>query len=154
MFGWFGKILFLPVLVLFSIPFFWRHSQHAPQLLMTIGILYTARSVFLLLLPIGPPMGAIPPSDRINLWGFANHAFFPGGHVGLLFTLTMLLNHRRWRRIGYVIAAIFALGTMLSKTHYTADAVGGLLLAYAVVTWSRRHLSGWVLDGSTETKPS
>lgn len=152
-FGIYGEIFFFSAIAAFCLAFFPRQRQQTPQVIVTLGLLYALRGLFLLFLPIGAPLGALAPSERINLWGFANHAFFPGGHAAILFMLAMMLNDRRWRRIGFVVATMFVLGTMLSKTHYTADALGGWLLAYAVVSWSRKHLARWRMDSSSETIP-
>ena len=83
---------------------------------------------------------SVPIASRFSLYPFAGHAYFPGGHTGVMTILSLSVHVTRWRRVFLAATAIFAFGTMLSRTHYTADALGGWLLGYAIINWGRRHL--------------
>lgn len=137
------EAFFVFIVAAFAFIFFRRQWRQAPQLLATIGVYYACRAIFLFFLPIGSPLGALPPDSRLNIYGFAAHAYFPGGHIGLLFLMSFFLADRWPRRIMAVATVLFGLGTILAKTHYTADVFGGFLLAYAVWAWSQRHLTDW-----------
>lgn len=132
-FGWIGEAWFFGLILTFSIVHFRRQWQRTPDILMALGLMYFIRGWFLYLFPIGAPTGAVGPDQRLSIWGHESHAFFPGGHIAIL-TVLALSSPVRWLRwvlgVGLVV---FGLGTMLAKTHYTMDSVGGILLGYAVV---------------------
>lgn len=131
-FGWWGEGYYFLLIGAFLILFFGRLRHLLEQGFIAIGMFYFLRSLFLFFLPIGAPHGSVSPDERLNIWGYAEHAFFPGGHVGILFLLALLIDQPRIRAAMLTGAAIFGLGTMLAKTHYTADVLGGFLLAYAI----------------------
>jgi hypothetical protein len=111
------------------------------SIVVKAGLLYAGRGPFLFFLPIGAPLDAPEVTSRFSLYPFPSHAFFPGGHVGLMTILSLSVRDPRWRRALLGATAVFAFGTLLSRTHYTADAIGGWLLAYAITSWGRRHLA-------------
>ena len=127
------------ILVLFSFHHFRRQPERTPLLFVAIGMLYAARGVFLWLMPIGAPPGA--PLDSLHLYPFANHSYFPSGHVSLISLCAWLCRDTRWKRFFLVVALVFGLGTMMAKAHYTADLLGGLLLAHAVATVALQALA-------------
>ncbi len=138
-FGWYGEALFLLLLALAIWTFFGRQRSDLPQLFTIIGIFYALRGVLLFVHPIGTPLGAIDPSMRLNIWGFADHAYFPGGHVGLMTIFAMHLRSRPWRIAFWVGLTVFASGTILAKTHYTVDTLVGIMLGYAITVWVWRR---------------
>ncbi len=138
-FGWWGEAYFFLLIIALAAIYFGKQRRGLNRAFLTLAIFYTLRAGFLLLLPIGAPAGAAALTDRLNLWGFAEHAYFPGGHVGILFLLALQITDRTWRRVLLIGALVFGLGTILAKTHYTGDLLGGWLLAYAIVAWSRLH---------------
>lgn len=119
---------------------FRRQPRTVPVILTRLGVFYALRGVFLFLLPIGAPPTAPGLDERFVLWPFAGHAYFPGGHTGMMTVLSLSVAAPRWRRAFLAATFAFALGTMIARTHYTADAVGGWLLGYAVVLWGRARL--------------
>lgn len=134
-----GELFFAAFLVTFAIVFLRERSKDLPYLLALLGIFYAARGVFLLLLPIGAPLDAPALSNRFVLYPFASHAYFPGGHVGILFLMSRSIHHHLIRPIFLTATILFGVGAMLARAHYTADIIGGLLLAYAVEAWARQH---------------
>ncbi len=110
-----------------------------PAVLAMLGLFYGLRGVFLFLLPIGSPPTAPALRDRFVFWPFAGHAYFPGGHTGMMTLLSLSVVRPRWRRAFLAATALFAAGTLLARTHYAADAFGGALLAYGIVLWGRRR---------------
>ena len=127
--GEFGLMAFIAV---FSFYHFRRQPERTPLLLVAIGILYAFRGVFLWLMPIGAPQGA--PPDLPQVYPYANHSYFPSGHVGFISLCAWLCRDTRWRRFFLVVALVFGLGTMMAKAHYTADLLGALLLSHAVAS--------------------
>lgn len=134
-----GELFFAAFLICFAVMYFRERPRDLPYLLVMLGIFYAARGVFLLLLPIGAPLDAPALADRFVLYPFANHAYFPGGHVGILFLMSRTIQHRLFHPLFITATIVFGIGTMLARAHYTADIIGGLLLAYAVEAWARRH---------------
>ena len=110
-----------------------------PVVLVLLGVFYAVRGVFLFLLPIGSPPTAPPLTARFVFWPFATHAYFPGGHTGMMTVLSLSVASRAWRRAFLVATGAFAFGTLLARTHYAADAVGGWLVGYTIVMWGRRR---------------
>lgn len=140
-----GEAAFWLFFAVFAVAFLRLRPLPLPRVLLLLGVFYAVRGAFLLLLPLGPPSGALPSDGRFALYPYADHAYFPGGHVGimLLFALHLPARTRRWFALA---AVLFGIGTMLTKAHYTADTLGGLLLGYAVYTWGERNLGpGWSL---------
>lgn len=133
-FGIWGELFFFGLLVLILVLFFRRQAWDTPKVLLTLGIFYFVRGTIQLFLPIGAPLNALPPDQRLNLWGFASHAYFPGGHIGVLTILTMSLKNQVIRRWAWVGVLLFGAGTLLAKNHYTADSIVGVLLGYAIFT--------------------
>lgn len=127
--GEYGLAAFLAV---FSFHHFRRQPERTPMLFVAIGMLYAARGVFLWLMPIGAPPGA--PLDALGVYPYANHSYFPSGHVSFISLCAWLCRDTRWKRFFLVVALVFGLGTMMAKAHYTADLLGGLLLSHAVAT--------------------
>ena len=134
----FGEIY----LGLFALGFLWVYarqpSRDLPHLLGLVGGFYACRALFLLTLPIGAPMGSTHPELRHSVYPFATHSYFPSGHFGLMCLLALGVRSPLQRRAFLVAALLFGAGTLLSKAHYTADLLGGGLIAYAVHAWGER----------------
>jgi membrane-associated phospholipid phosphatase len=111
--------------------------------MVQIGLAYFIRACFLIFIPIGPPAGSIPATERLSIWGFANHAYFPGGHMGVLVVYAMNLPVKRLRPLMWVLTIVFAIGTILNKNHYTADSLGGLLVGLTAVRWGKALYDRW-----------
>lgn len=142
-FGVWGELAFFAFILVFATVLLRRRWHELPKFLALIGLYYALRGSFLLLVPIGAPLGAALPVDRFTLYPYAAHAFFPGGHFGLMVLLTLWLPTARFR-VWFVAATLaFGVGTLLAKTHYSADLLGGALLAYAVYVWGERRGSRW-----------
>ena len=58
----------------------------------------------------------------------------------MMTVLSLSVVSRSWRRAFLVATFAFAFGTLLSRTHYTGDALGGWCIGYAIVLWGRRHV--------------
>ena len=138
-FGLWGEVLFFGLILVFAIPHFRLYWQDTPRILITLGLFYFVRGWVQLFFPIGAPAGAIDPSQRLNIWGYANHAYFPGGHIGILTILVLNQRVRSLRPWMWIGVAAFGIGTMLAKNHYVADSLVGMVLAYAITVWVWRR---------------
>jgi len=131
--GLIGESWFLAYLLIFA----WLHFRHqrerTPRLFLAIALFYLIRGLFLFLFPIGSPVGK--PEDAFAIYPHADHGYFPGGHVGLMTLLALSLADRRWRLGLFAAAIIFGLGTMLTRAHYTADTMAGMINAFAVTAF-------------------
>jgi len=146
--GEFGLAAFLGV---FSLYHFRRQPERTPLLFVAIGILYAMRGVFLWLMPIGAPPGA--PPDALHVYPYANHSYFPSGHVSFISLCAWMSGDVRWRRFFLVVAMVFGLGTLLAKAHYTADLLGALLLSHGVASLTL-NASGRIASMSTDRQVS
>lgn len=138
-----GELFFAAIILAIIYNILGRQRPDIARILVMVGIYYAARGIFLLFLPIGAPHGAPLPADRFVFYPYPSHAYFPGGHIGIMFLLARAIRDPRWRRGIIAAALVFGLGTMLTKAHYTADLFGGLLLGYAVSVWGEKHLKRW-----------
>ena len=138
-FGLPGELCFAAFLGTIVVVLFRTQPRSVPVILTLLGLFYAVRGVFLFLLPIGAPPTAPPLGARFVFWPFAAHAYFPGGHTGMMTVLSLSVVSRAWRRTFLAFTFAFAIGTLLARTHYAADALGGWLLAYAIVLWGRRR---------------
>ena len=146
-FGLPGELFYVAFMLMMTTVLFRTQPRTVPVIMASLGIFYAVRGIFLFLLPIGIPPTAPPLSDRFVLWPYAGHAFFPGGHTGMMTVLSLSVVSTPWRRAFVGMTVAFALGTLLARTHYSADAFGGWLVGYAVVLWIR-HRYGPLADAT------
>ena len=149
-FGLPGELVYVAFMLAMAVVLLRMQPRTVPVILASLGIFYAIRGIFLFLLPIGIPPTAPPLSDRFVFWPYAGHAFFPGGHTGMMTVLSLSVVSTAWRRAFLGLTLAFALGTLLARTHYSADAFGGWLVGYAVILWTRRRfgpLAGGITAG-------
>lgn len=127
-----GEAIFFAYLILFAVLFFRQQDRDLGRLLTTLGLFYALRGFFLLLLPIGPPLDAFVADDRLTIYPYASHAYFPGGHIGIMLVMAWAIRHRQLRIGLTIFSLVFGFGSLLTRAHYTADLLGGVLLAYSV----------------------
>jgi len=139
-FGVPGELAYLVFMVAMTIVLVRTQPRSVPSVLVLLGIFYAVRGCFLFLLPIGAPPTAPGLDERFVFWPFPGHAYFPGGHTGMMTVLSLSVVATPWRRAFLVATAVFAIGTVLARTHYSADALGGWLTGYAIVLWGRHRL--------------
>lgn len=149
-FGAPGEWAYATFMLVMAWVLFRRQPRTVPVIFTLLGVFYAMRGLFLFLLPIGSPPTAPGLDERFVFWPFADHAYFPGGHTGMMTVLSLSVARRRWRRAFLAATFVFALGTMIARTHYTADAFGGWLLGYGIVLWGRGRFGS--LSGMTEER--
>ncbi len=139
-FGVPGELCFAAFLAVVITVLLRTRARHAPEIVTMLGLFYALRGLFLFAMPIGLPPTAPALGSRFVLYPFAGHAYFPGGHMGVMTILALSVPDRLWRRGLLAATVVFGVGTMLARTHYTGDVLGGLVIGYAVFAWGRRHL--------------
>jgi len=132
-----GEVFVACVVAIFLATFLRDRANHFGHLLALVGMFYAVRGTFLLLLPLGPPIGAPLVAARFSIYPSAGHAYFPSGHLGLL-TLLALMSPARYQTLFWGAAALFAVGACLAKAHYSADLIGAVIVAYAVYEFGER----------------
>ena len=138
-FGLAGELTFVAILAAAILVLVVRQPRTLTGILTMIGLFYAIRGVFLFVLPIGAPPTAALLANRLAIYPFSSHSYFPGGHAGLMTILSLSMTSKRWRAIFFAATALFALGTVIARTHYVADILGGGLVGYAVFCWVRSH---------------
>lgn len=155
-FGVPGELAFATFMAAMLVVLFRRQPRTVPAILVLLGAFYALRGVFLFLLPIGIPPTAPPLSERFVFWPFAAHGYFPGGHTGMMTVLSLSVCSRPLRRAFLAVTFAFAIGTLLARTHYAADAFGGWLVGYTITLWGRRRfgaLAGGIAASRETTRP-
>jgi len=150
-FGVPAELAFLAFLVTTATLLIARQPRGVPSVICLVGVFYAIRGVFLFLLPIGSPPTAPAALDRFVLYPYPEHAYFPGGHAGLMTILSLCVEDPRWRRVLLVVTMVFAIGSVMARAHYTADVLAGGALGYALVDWGKGRLAH--LSPSTLTPP-
>jgi membrane-associated phospholipid phosphatase len=136
----YGELFALAFIIVFLTVFVRHRRSDLPYLFTLVGVFYAGRGTFLLLLPIGAPAAGPFAAARAGPWPDPSHSFFPSGHFGLMCLLSLSLEQPWARRTLACGALVYAVGTLLTRAHYTADLLGGLVLAYGVHAWGERHL--------------
>ena len=82
------------------------------------------------------------------------HDLFPSGHVGFVLLCYLYHSHRRIgeqtvARLALVNIPYQAFVVVASRTHYSIDVIGGLLLAYSIWCMMRRILFPCKMRGRT-----
>lgn len=121
-----------------------RTPTDVPGFIALFGFFYALRAVIMTLTPLANAHGDAP---YFGLLPIVQHGAFPSGHTGAALLCVLLIDKRdvllRWLMM--VAAVIEWLALLLSRSHYSIDIVGGLLLAYFVWReWTAGHLfDGW-----------
>ncbi|MFC1662565.1 phosphatase PAP2 family protein [Patescibacteria group bacterium] len=140
-----GELAFFIYLAIFGFIFWRSRWPDLPSIIAMLGIFYGLRGFYLLLIPIGAPFDAPDIASRFVLYPYPTHAFFPGGHIGIMFIMAMMINNKTARYLLMTYVLLFGFGSMLTRAHYTVDIIGGLVLGYAVYAWGVKHLRDWII---------
>lgn len=150
-----GEIFFWVFLALLVARLVLERRFNFSYALFVIGAFSLLRALFLVLLPLGPPLTAPEFSARFHLYPYP-FAYFPSGHVALLTILTLFLKRGWVRWLAWVGVIAFSIGTFFTRAHYSADALGAVVIAYAVYTFCERHVKPRWLNGQkrvTDVQP-
>lgn len=117
----------------------WRNKKvDFNYIIFIIGLFYIIRPVFLLLLPIGHPVDAPIFEERFHL--YPPYAYFPSGHVGMTTIMVLFLPTPKLRFWFFMAVIVFSIGMLVTRSHYTVDIIGGLVIAYALYVFCDRHI--------------
>ncbi|MFH0853639.1 MAG: phosphatase PAP2 family protein [bacterium] len=136
-----GEMIFW---VFLAILFFllWRNKQvDFNYIIFVIGLFYIIRPIFLLFMPIGHPIDAPLFEDRFHL--YPPYAYFPSGHVGLTTIMVLFLPTQKMRLWFFIVLIIFSIGMLVTRAHYTADVIGGMVIAYALFVFCDRNIRAY-----------
>lgn len=115
------------LLAIYLFPHRWRKL---PQALAVLGLGYTIRSVLILLNPFG---GWLGNNAHYGLSTIHQYGEFPSGHVFLVVAIYFLIdgaNAKLLKRLALASVVVEIVTLLLSRGHYSADIVGGLLIGY------------------------
>jgi hypothetical protein len=143
-----GEVIYSAFVIFFVGAIFFRNRSRLAYTFAVVGMFYFVRAAFQLLLPLGHPADAPLFDERYHLYPFP-FAYFPSGHVGNLVVLACLVP-RGWIRVmAWMFIPIIALGTFVARTHYVVDALGSLVIGFAVYSFAEKYVkSRWF--GSVE----
>lgn len=109
-------------------------KRFLPYVLYAFGIFYLLRAFLVVLNPVS---GYFGNEATFGLTSIKPYGAFPSGHVGFSSVCYLLIsqsNDKYIKSILYVLVIIEALSLLLARGHYGIDIVGGLLLAFFVVS--------------------
>ncbi len=120
-----------------------RHDRlHAPRYLVGLGLLYGLRGLLLPLTPMGNPLGEGVQSGFLTTLGI--NGYFPSGHIGSSFLFFLFIHQKTaplLKVLSGLIVLVIAVSLLLARGHYSIDIAGGLLLAYGIEAFLRRHMA-------------
>ncbi len=121
----------------------WRHGRDdLPSVLGIFAVFYTLRAFIMVLTPLALAHG---DGTYLSLLAVTQYGNFPSGHAGAALLCYLLVERAAapgLRATMLALAAVQWVSLILSRSHYSIDIVGGLLLAYFV--W-REWTSGRLL---------
>lgn len=119
--------------------------KYLPYAIMAFAIFYLLRSGLVLLNPFS---GFYGHEATYGISTIKQYGCFPSGHTGLTVVAYMLTDKSKSKAINIILYLLVigeVLSLLLSRGHYGIDIVGGLLLAYFVVTWFGKYKEKLVL---------
>lgn len=121
-----------------------KHLNKFPFFVSTVSIMYILHSFIKILTPMMRPTGSDLPSHGLFRTYLQQPGMFPSGHIGLIATLYFLIDGKENRSFKTLFLAFLILETItmvISRGHYSIDAVGGILLAYFVVAEAKKTIT-------------
>ncbi len=107
-----------------------------------VSVMYFFRALLLILTPIGhPERDFLYYGDR----SFLINSFFPSGHTAFIFLCYMFVNKKEEPLIKNLLLVFLVfeiVSLILSRSHYSIDIAGGLLLGYFVFNVFEKK--GWL----------
>ncbi len=128
-----------------------KDYNRIPMFLLTTGIFYIVRGIFIVLTPFGnPPM--FNGSDPL-FHGFSNFELgvYPSGHTGNVFLLYLLVKDKGYKWLILMCLAVVIMALFLARGHYSIDILSGLFFSYAIRAFGEKHLSMFDLGNGKET---
>ncbi len=146
-----GEVIYSVFVLFFLGAILYRSPRRLAYTFAVVGMFYLARAAFQLLLPLGHPADAPLFDERFHFYPFP-FAYFPSGHVGNLVVLACLVPRGWIRVIAWSLIPLIAFGTFVARTHYVADALGSLVIGYAVFSFAEKYVkTRWFGVGASAT---
>lgn len=133
---------FSDILVYFGILIFLsyyarKHKEKITGYINSVSIMYILHSIIKIFTPMMRPTGVDLPSHGVFRDVIPQLGMFPSGHVGLVSVLYYLIDGEkdpRFKKLFLFIVVLECITMVISRGHYSIDVIGGVLLAYFVVT--------------------
>ena len=112
--------------------------DEVPFYLFIFSLFYFLRSIFIVLTPIGNPADFFGTNGPFK--GFARYELgvYPSGHTGFAFLYFILSNGKIRILLGLIVLLVI-LSLFLSRGHYSIDILSGMLFAYAIYSFGKKH---------------
>jgi membrane-associated phospholipid phosphatase len=140
--GWTRYLTVVALVIGFSLFLYYVLTYEPPRIpafTAIFALMYILRAAFMILTPLASSQGDGPFVFRMQQYGM-----FPSGHIAASLILVLLTSAALapgLRRVQWVLLLMQGAGLVLAHGHYSIDVVGGLLLAYFVVTvWQHGRL--------------
>jgi len=140
--GWTRYLTVVALVIGFSLFFYYalRHEpRRIPAFTAIFSLMYLFRAAFMILTPLASSQGDGPFVFQTQQYGM-----FPSGHIAASLILVLLTSADLapgLRKIQWVLLLTQGAGLVLAHGHYSIDLVGGMLLAYFVVSvWHHGRL--------------
>ncbi len=114
-----------------------REEHRLGHIVWLYALLIAIRSLFIMLLPLKAPSGALPLDEygvyvSVGRLFARRHDLFFSAHTALPF-LAFLLFRRPYIRLSFfLLSAILGVAVLLGRMHYAIDVVGAYFITYAV----------------------
>ena len=115
-----------------------------PYLIATVALFAAIRNVFIVITPVGPPLGLIKlyNGDFLSpLRGsiFSDEELFFSGHTGLPFLYYLMFRRPPgFREFCLFFSCLMAVAVLLTRNHYAIDALGAFFTTYSIHALSLR----------------
>jgi len=109
-----------------------RARRDIPGMVAVFAIFYALRAAIMVLTPLALAHG---DGAYYSFLPITQNGNFPSGHAGAALLCFLLVDARDspvLRRVQLALAALEWVALIVSRSHYTVDVIGGLLLAYFV----------------------
>ncbi len=120
-----------------------------PLALFCAGAFHIIRAIFLVSTQLPVPDPRIDDTwffSGPNMMYMGTKDLFPSGHTGALLAFILHVKKNLWIRfVAFICLGLVASGVILMHVHYTIDVLGAIVMAYAVYTFSDRHLKTLLL---------
>ncbi len=100
------------------------YPEYLPFSLKTIGLLYSIRSFFIILTPLGarPDEVKAPTEEFFYNIAYGTNEFFFSGHTAFPLMLALIFWHKPFIRSVLLLSSlVFAIAVLLAHTHYSID---------------------------------
>ncbi len=104
---------------------------------ISYSMLLFFRSIFIIVVPLEPPVGFIPLDDSfVRFFNSENIIYtkdlFFSGHTASMFFFYFIVNDKRLKYFLFTLALFVITAISIMRVHYTIDILGGITAAYSI----------------------